>query len=252
MRRMTRIKSLELAGALGHVPADKRVEILRRVGQVGSISQAARDAGVSYKAAWQALDTLSNLAGSALVERAVGGAGGGGARLTPAGEQLLQAADALAGARDQVLGRLARRGAQGVAGLGLRTSMRNQLRCTVAALHAGGGAVRVRLQLPGGEELAARITRESSQLLGLHAGQPVLALCKATAVQVSADATRAEGDNLLAGVVARAVPRGAGEVALTLAGGQQLVGFAEAGHGLRKGAVACARVSETAVVVALP
>src|SRR3954454_17691708 len=99
-------RNLHLAGALGHAPADKRVEILRRVGAVGSISQAARDAGVSYKAAWQALDTLSNLAGAALVERAVGGAGGGGARLTAAGTQVLEAAHAMSRARDAVLERM--------------------------------------------------------------------------------------------------------------------------------------------------
>ncbi|MEP6790525.1 MAG: ModE family transcriptional regulator, partial [Ramlibacter sp.] len=52
------VTKLKLEGALGHVAVDKRMEILRRVGQGGSISQAARDAGVSYKAAWQALDTL--------------------------------------------------------------------------------------------------------------------------------------------------------------------------------------------------
>ena len=84
-------KQPALAGALGQASADKRVEILRRVAALGSISQAARAAGVSYKAAWQALDTLSNLAGTPLVERAVGGAGGGGARLTPAGEQVREA-----------------------------------------------------------------------------------------------------------------------------------------------------------------
>ena len=33
--------------------ADKRIDILRRIGDVGSISEAARRAGVSYKAAWQ-------------------------------------------------------------------------------------------------------------------------------------------------------------------------------------------------------
>ena len=70
--------SPDLFQALGHDVADKRIDILRRIGAGGSISQAARDAGVSYKAAWQALDTLTNLAGVALVERAVGGAGGGG------------------------------------------------------------------------------------------------------------------------------------------------------------------------------
>ena len=52
---------LQYAQALGHEVADKRLDILRRIGEVGSISEAARGAGVSYKAAWQALETLSNL-----------------------------------------------------------------------------------------------------------------------------------------------------------------------------------------------
>ena len=57
---------------------DKRLDILRRVADVGSISEAARGAGVSYKAAWQAIETLSNLAGGPLVEKVVGGRSGGG------------------------------------------------------------------------------------------------------------------------------------------------------------------------------
>lgn len=56
---------------------DKRFDILRRIGETGSISEAARTAGVSYKAAWQAIETLSNLAGSPLVEKVVGGSKGG-------------------------------------------------------------------------------------------------------------------------------------------------------------------------------
>ncbi|MDE2606498.1 MAG: TOBE domain-containing protein [Burkholderiales bacterium] len=246
-------KTLEIAGALVDRPADKRVEILRRVGASGSISQAARDAGVSYKAAWQALDTLSNLAGAVLVERVVGGAGGGGARLTPAGEQVLQAADELARARHAVLDRLAERTAlpPRVAALGLRTSMRNQLPCRIASLRARAGAVEVALDLPGGGRLVSRITRESAQLLELARGQEVLALCKATAVAVRAERPE-QGANVLPGTVARA-PRGgaAGEVALTLAGGLQLVGFVEAGSGLRTDATAFAHMDPAAVVIAL-
>ncbi len=37
-----------LADALGHATTDKRIDILRRIGTVGSISEAARGAGVSY------------------------------------------------------------------------------------------------------------------------------------------------------------------------------------------------------------
>ena len=247
--------SLKLHSALGHEAADKRIDILRRVEGAGSISQAARAAGVSYKAAWQALDTLGNLAGSALVESAVGGAGGGGAQLTAAGRQLLAAADAMAQARAQVLARLAGTKAgtppSAVAALGLRTSMRNQLPCVVKSLQAHGAIVRVELALPDGTPLASRITRESSQLLAVAPGLPVLALCKATAVQVSALARRRAGRNLLAGRVTRASRSAGGEVALALSSGLQLVGFAAARTvmNVRNDAVAC--VEETAVVLAL-
>ncbi|MFN6061565.1 MAG: winged helix-turn-helix domain-containing protein, partial [Burkholderiales bacterium] len=96
-------KTLRVFQALGHAITDKRLQILRSLSTAGSISQAARDAGVSYKAAWQAIDTLSNLSGVALVEKAVGGAGGGGARLTPAGHQLLDAAQRLGSVRKQLM-----------------------------------------------------------------------------------------------------------------------------------------------------
>ena len=248
---------LQLAGALGHEAADKRIDILRRIGEAGSISEAARAAGVSYKAGWQAIDTLSNLAGVALVERVVGGAGGGGARLTDAGRELLRAADELAQARTQVLARLAGAGdhlpkASALAALGLRTSMRNQLPGTILSLRAQGQAVRVQLALAGGLLLFSRITRESAQLLALCPGQQVLALCKATAVKVSAGDMPAEASNWLHGRATR-VSRaaGGGEVALELAGGLQLVGFCGADSDLKVGRPALAFIDESAVVVAV-
>lgn len=249
-------QALQLAGALGHDATDKRMDILRRIGEAGSISEAARGAGVSYKAAWQAIETLSNLAGVVLVDKAVGGSGGGGALLTSAGRQLLLAADMLARARADVLQQLAQGGAaqlaQGVAALGLRTSMRNQLPCQVQALLSCGAAMRVALLLADGSVLHARITQESAQLLGLHPGQPVLALCKATAVRVLSESQPREGENQLPGVVSRVagVPDD-GEVSLLLAGGLQLVGFVAGADVLREGEAVLAVVDESAVVVAV-
>jgi molybdate transport system regulatory protein len=246
---------LRLASALGHAAADKRLEILRRVGECGSISQAAREAGVSYKAAWQALDMLSNLAGVPLVERAVGGAGGGGARLTDAGRKLLAAAQATARSRERVLAGLSGGDAPALAGLGLRTSMRNQLPCTVLELQRSGPLVRVVLAAGPDQQLASRITAESAELLALQAGQPVLALCKATAVRVERPAVRRRGKdvNELAGRASRVARGEAGdEVAARLANGLALVGFADARSGLRSGSAVVMRVDEAAVVIALP
>ena len=268
-----RLSPLNLTGVLSRESSDKRFDILRRIGEGGSISEAARRAGVSYKAAWQAIETLSNLAGTPMVETAVGGSGGGGTLLTSAGWRVLEAAALLDQARAQVLAVLEPGATRvhagmhagvhsgvhagpGLAALALRTSMRNQFPCEVHSLFSTGGRVRVGLALgkgpPEGRLLFARITRESAQLLELARGRQVLALCKATAVRVAAHLTAAEGRNLLGGEVQRASRAAAGgEVALWLAGGISLVGFAEAGHGLRAGGSAVASIEESGVVIAV-
>jgi molybdate transport system regulatory protein len=245
-------KTLPLAEVLGFEASDKRIDILRRIAAAGSISEAARGAGVSYKAAWQALETLANLAGTPLVEKAVGGSGGGGAVLTAAGQRVLQAAKALARSRRQVLAQLDAGNTQtGRAALALRTSMRNQFPCTVGSIRPHQGQVRVQLLLADGAALHARITRESVQLLGLQSGLDVLALCKATAVQVAQHIAPSPTRNVLAGTVTRASrAAGGGEVGLRLGSGVQLVGFAAAGHGLKAGQAAMAAVDESGVVIA--
>ena len=247
-----------LTEALGHAASDKRLEVLRRVGQTGSISQAARDAGISYKAAWQAIETLTNLSGLPLVDRSVGGNGGGGARITPQGSQLLALADELAQARAQVLARFGH--AQpaafaGSAGLGLRTSMRNQLPCRVLAVQTleQGPMMQVSLHTSGGQNLTSLVTRESADLLGLAPGLDVLALCKATAVNVIQPPAESLGHGCsLLGVVADVSPGpGAQELALTLPGGNLWVGFAAEGAMFQVGDAACGEFAPSAVVIGL-
>ncbi|RYF38406.1 MAG: LysR family transcriptional regulator [Comamonadaceae bacterium] len=250
--------ALSIASALSHDPADKRIDILRLVGASGSISQAAREAGVSYKAAWQAIDTLTNLAGVPLVERAVGGSGGGGATLTPAGEKLLAIAALLGETRRQVLDKfranelLLPRALPVLSNMSVRTSMRNQFPCRVDRLETKGQTVRVFLRLPDESLLVSRITRASAELLGLQKHLAVLALCKATAVVVSPrDAVRAGGQYLTG--QAQRISRGAtgDEVSLLLDAGLQLVGFAAAGSGIKAKTPVSALIDESAVVIAL-
>ena len=252
---VTHATHASISDALGHAPADKRLEVLRRVAETGSISQAARDAGISYKAAWQAIDTLSNLSGQALVERTVGGSGGGGARITPQGVQLLALADELARAREAVLSRFAG-GPVMPFGLGLRTSMRNQLPCRVEAVEPLGPddpAVLVRLRTPGQAQLTSSITRESADLLALAPGLEVLVLCKATAVRVGlGEVPEAAGLCVLHGRIER-IARGQGrdEVVLALDGGGQWVGFAEHPLAARKGQRAWAMMGASTLVIGL-
>ena len=246
---------------LGYAQADKRLHILQLVGLHGSISQAARAAGISYKAAWQAIHTLTNLAGTPLVDSAVGGSGGGGARLTSAGERLLDAAHQMDAARRDVLDRFNEPASTALAGP--RTSMRNLLPCRVARLESDGARdpmVRAVLALADGSQLVSMITRESAELLGLAPDLPVLALCKATAVRVAAPAADegrrgkegAEVVNQLPGKIER-LSRGVqrDEAVVTLGSGLQLTGFAARPHRLRTGSRVVATLDESAVVIAL-
>ncbi len=247
--------------ALGHVQSDRRIDILRQIGELGSISKAARAVGVSYKAAWQAVDTLTNLSGVALLERVVGGRGGGGAKLTEAGTQLLVAALALKSARTQAVQQVQSHGlapdmhAEAAARLAVRTSMRNQWPCVVTGMDVQGQIVMVSLQAAASEQfrVRARITRESAELLGLRKGIAVQALCKATAVKAAAMDEDVLGlENCWGGVVAR-ISRGSqgDEISAKLGGDLQIVGFSEPGAGLKSRSRVVLRVDDSAVVLAL-
>ncbi len=63
-----------------------KAELLERIRDTGSIAAAGREMGMSYKRAWQLVETLNAMFRDPLVERVRGGARGGGARLTAAGE----------------------------------------------------------------------------------------------------------------------------------------------------------------------
>lgn len=251
--------SVSLANAFAHGTTDKRIEVLRQIGQTGSISQAAREAGISYKAAWQAIDTLTNLTGVALVEKAVGGVGGGGAKLTKEGERLLQIAGALEMNRQKVLDQFDSKLIDAVdarfSHLSIRTSMRNYLPCRVKDLKMSGQIVRVCLEvndhLP---VLVARITRTSAELLALKPGIQVVAMCKATAVKVFDEATSSglSESNQFCGTVARTSEGSKeDEITMELMPGLQLVGFAPADRKMKLEDKAFASVDESAVVVAL-
>lgn len=72
-----------------------KIDLLRAIGETRSISGAARQLGIAYKRAWLLIDTLNQGFGRPVVTTATGGKGGGGACLTPLGEQIVLGYEAL-------------------------------------------------------------------------------------------------------------------------------------------------------------
>jgi len=66
-----------------------RIVLLERIREYGSISQAAKSMDMSYRHAWELVDSMNRQAPVPLVEAATGGKGGGGARLTDVGEKAI-------------------------------------------------------------------------------------------------------------------------------------------------------------------
>ena len=67
-----------------------RVELLKKIHRHGSISKAAKEMKMSYKAAWDAVDIMNKLSGKKIVEKVSGGKGGGGSRLTKYGIKIIK------------------------------------------------------------------------------------------------------------------------------------------------------------------
>ena len=66
-----------------------KAELLEHIEATGSISAAGRAMGMSYKRAWQLVDTMNAMFRAPLVQSSRGGAKGGGAVLTDAGQAVL-------------------------------------------------------------------------------------------------------------------------------------------------------------------
>lgn len=70
-----------------------RVHLLKAIHETGSLSKAAKSLKISYKKAWQLLDSVNKSAKKPVTINSIGGKGGGGAELTEYGKSLVEAFD---------------------------------------------------------------------------------------------------------------------------------------------------------------
>jgi molybdate transport system regulatory protein len=242
----------------------ERFGLLRAVADQGSITQAAKAYGISYKAAWDAIDAMNALAGEPLVERSTGGRGGGSTRLTPRGLRLVERFDQIDAAHQRFLKLLDEQSIDLdqpfslLKVLNMKTSARNQFIGTVSALRAGAINDEVELTLPGGARIVAVITQQSAQALGLRTGMKAIALVKSSSVLVATDLEGAKlsARNQLKGVVSAVAPGAVNaEVVIDIDGGGSVAAIVTQGSvksmGLAQGLRATALFKATSVILAV-
>ena len=202
---------LQLSRGLDHRVGETRIQLLEAIAEKGSISAAAKVAGLSYKAAWDAVQALNNLFERPLVLARPGGRAGGGASVTPAGEALISAFHQLEAALSQAAARIGEELSKDAPlnqlawSLGMKTSARNALRGEVTEIRTGAVNDEVHLKVSGKVTIVAIITHESVEGLGLEPGGSALALIKSNFVILApgGEPLRTSARNRLDGVVIR-------------------------------------------------
>jgi molybdate transport system regulatory protein len=84
-------------GAFGYLGPGK-IALMELISKHGSISAAGKELGMSYRRAWLLVDEINHIFRGPLVETQMGGSGGGGARLTPLGRDVVGRYRAIEGA----------------------------------------------------------------------------------------------------------------------------------------------------------
>jgi len=67
-----------------------KIELLERIDSLGSIAAAGRAMGMSYRRAWELIDSINQCFREPVVDKQLGGPSGGGANLTPFGRQVVK------------------------------------------------------------------------------------------------------------------------------------------------------------------
>ena len=186
---------------------EKRIELLHAIEAHGSISKAAKAVPMSYKSAWEAVDTMNALSPEPIVCRETGGKDGGGTTITEYGQQLLKNYAVLKEEHRRFLEKLSemtdiQSGALKTIGrLAMQISARNQIQAEVVSVDSQNVNANILLKLKSGKELLSTITKEAVENLHIEENQTVIAIFKSNAVWLSKKVDEKSNENRLEGIV---------------------------------------------------
>lgn len=154
--------------------------LLHNIGERNSISGAAKQAGISYRNAWERLRAIQTKLGRNIVIAQVGGKQGGGAKLTPEGKALIAEYRRMNNYLFSALG-----DKDFWQHVGYKLSARNRLRAKIIEIHDGPVTSEIKMSLGSSGKLTSIISNEAVEDLGLKRGDVVEAIIKATEVIIA-------------------------------------------------------------------
>lgn len=188
---------------------EKRIELLHAIVQHGSISKAAKAVPMSYKSAWEAVDTMNSLSPEPIVIRETGGKDGGGTTITSYGVTLLDNYALLKEEHTRFLSRLSaltdiESGTfKTIERLSLQISARNQIQTTVVSVECENVNAKIHLKLKSGQVLVSVITKEAVENLHIEKDQIITMIFKSSTVLLSGIHNEKSEENRLEGVITK-------------------------------------------------
>lgn len=190
-----------------------RIHLLEKIDELGSITKAAKDVGISYKTAWDTINMINNLAEKPLVDRLTGGKGGGGTSLTAEGKKVIEQFKTIQEEHrkflDNLEGRLGDTASlyQFLRRISMKVSARNTFSGSVSKITKGAVNAEVTLSLKGGVPLTAVVTNGAIDNLGLKVGAEAYAIIKASSVIIGTDLhdAKVSARNIFCGTIAKIV-----------------------------------------------
>ena len=178
---------LRLAGMLD----SRMIGLLKAIDQSGSINQAAKQMGLSYKGAWQIIERANNDSPKVLIHTTTGGSKGGGTRLTTAGRTFLNLFNRLELQHQQFIAQLNLSLADDpdtvllLQRLAVKTSAQNQLFGSIVNIQIGAVNAEVIVGMKGGEQIAVNTSLISITEMDLRIGADALLLINNTDISLA-------------------------------------------------------------------
>ena len=157
--------------------------LLRQISETSSLTDGAKQAGISYRNAWDRIRAIESSLGIKIVETKVGGPKGGGASLTSDGISLLKDYRKL---RKYLFDALDEK--EYMFHASYKLSARNRFRVRISQIQRGGVTASIKMQVLGPATLTSVISEEAVEDLALKEGDEVLAIIKSTEVIIAKEA----------------------------------------------------------------
>ena len=240
---------------------EKRIELLIAIKKTGSISKAAKEVPMSYKAAWEAIENMNNLSKTPIVQKEIGGVGGGGTTLTSYGENLIQTYEILKNEQKKFLENLSKRTdintgtLRDIRRLSMQISARNQIAGVVELISNGTINAEVYIKLKSGYTIVSVITNTAVNNLDLKLGDEVVAIFKSSTVLLTTEISLSiSARNKFQGVI-NSINKGEinSEVILDIGNGDNIASVITTSSieklGLKKGSHASAIIKASDIII---